>query len=213
MFPARFPRRAVCCSSALFLAAALSAQTKPDALAAYLAGNYERALSICRDEIRAEPANLEAHVVICWSLIALRRYGEALDYAETGRRLGRFDPRVAEILGEIAYYQNRNADALKYFQEYLDARPEGERVALAYYLCGEVYLRTSRFRRADIALSAAVRLQPGSVPWWLRLGFAREQAGDLAYAAEAYERALSLDARSADAERGLRRVRQRQFPQ
>ena len=200
------------CLSALLLLllpmSAARAQTRPDALVEYRAGNFERAVQICRDEIAAEANKLEAHVVICWSLVRLGRYEEALRYAQAGRALNRYDTRITEILGEIYYYQGRNAEALRYFQEYAGLAPEGGRIDMAYYFIGEIYIRMGRFRHADIALSTAVRWIPGNAAWWARLAYARERAGDLAEAVSAYGQALSLDSRLADARRGLDRVRQ-----
>ncbi|MDR0760806.1 MAG: CDC27 family protein, partial [Treponema sp.] len=65
------------------------AQTRPDALVEYRNGNYERAVEICVNEIRENRNNMEAHVVICWSLIQLGRYGEARTYALEGRSISR----------------------------------------------------------------------------------------------------------------------------
>ncbi|MDR2535854.1 MAG: tetratricopeptide repeat protein [Treponema sp.] len=183
-------------------------QTRPDALAEYRNGNYERAITICKDEIRANSRNLDAHVVICWSLIRLSRYQEALEYARMGRGISRYDPRVIEILGEINYYEGRNAEALQYFQEYINLAPEGQRIETVYYFLGEIYIRLGRFRHADIALSTAVHWMPGNASWWTRLAYARESAGDLQEAVAAYERALSLNSQLTDARRGLTRVRQ-----
>jgi predicted Zn-dependent protease len=64
------------------------------------------------------------------------------------------------------------------------------------------------FRHADIALSTAVHWVPGNAAWWTRLAYARENAGDLADAIAAYERALSLNSQLSDARRGLDRTRQ-----
>lgn len=181
---------------------------RPDALVEYRNGNYERAVSICIDEIAVNSYNLEAHVVLCWSLIRLNRYQDALPYALVGRSLSRYDPRVIEILGEISYYEGRNREALQYFQEYINFAPEGTRIETVYYFIGEIYIRLGRFRHADIALSTAVHWQPGNANWWTRLAYARENAGDLSEAIIAYERALSLNAQLGDARRGLTRVRQ-----
>jgi tetratricopeptide (TPR) repeat protein len=195
----------------------LPAQTRPDALLEYRNGNFERAVAICRSEINANPANMESHVVICWSLIGLGRYAEAQRYAEAGRGISRYDARIIEILGEIAYYEGRNQEALQFFQEYITLNPEGQRIDRVYYFIGEIYIRLGRFRHADIALSTAVHWVPGNAAWWIRLAYARENAGalgdrrdlgDLSAAAAAYERALSLNAQLADARRGLARVRQ-----
>ncbi|MCL1837201.1 MAG: tetratricopeptide repeat protein [Treponema sp.] len=199
--------------SALVLVFALTArfvfpQTGPDALQEYRQDNFERAIQICRDEITANPANLEAHVVLCWSLLRLGRYDEALRYGRAARNLSRYDARVAEILGEVFYYQGNNNEALQYFQEYVNLAPTGQRIENVYYFIGEIYIRMGKFRHADIALSTAVHWLPGNAAWWTRLAFARENAGDLSGAVTAYERALSLNSQLPDARRGLDRVRQ-----
>jgi tetratricopeptide (TPR) repeat protein len=184
------------------------AQTRPDALLEYRNGNYETSVSICKNEIAANPNNLEAHVVICWSLIRLTRFDDARTYALAGRNLSRYDIRIIEILGELNYYQGRNNESLQYFQEYINLAPEGGRIDTVYYFIGEIFIRLGRFRHADIALSTAVHYVPGNAAWWTRLAYARENAGDLQEAVNAYERALSLNSQLSDARRGLDRTRQ-----
>jgi tetratricopeptide (TPR) repeat protein len=186
----------------------LFSQTRPDALMEYRNGNYERAVNICKSEITANPGNLDSHVVICWSLLRLNRFQEALTYARSGRNLSRYDTRIIEILGEISYYEGRNNEALQYFQEYVNLAPEGQRIDMVYYFLGEIYIRLGRFRHADIALSTAVHWVPGNAAWWTRLAYARENAGDFSEAIAAYERALSLNSQLSDARRGLDRTRQ-----
>jgi tetratricopeptide (TPR) repeat protein len=199
------------CIAALFFLAPpvfLGAQNRPDALLEYRNGNYEQAVAICRSEIAQNPNNMDSYVVICWSLLSLNRYQEALGYARTGRNISRYDPRIIEILGEIDYYEGRNSGALQYFQEYVNLAPEGQRIDMVYYFLGEIYIRLGRYRHADIALSTAVHWTPGNAAWWTRLAYARESAGDLAEAIAAYERALALDPQLSDARRGLERARQ-----
>jgi tetratricopeptide (TPR) repeat protein len=188
--------------------ALLFPQIRPDALMEYRNGNYERAVDICKEEITANPNNLDSHVVICWSLLRLNRFQEALSYARLGRNLSRYDTRIIEILGEINYYEGRNNEALQYFQEYVNLAPEGQRIDLVYYFLGEIYIRLGRYRHADIALSTAVHWVPGNAAWWTRLAYARENAGDFSEAIAAYERALSLNSQLSDARRGLDRTRQ-----
>jgi cytochrome c-type biogenesis protein CcmH/NrfG len=79
---------------------------------------------------------------------------------------------------------------------------------MVYFFLGEIYIRLGRFRHADIALSTAVHWAPGNAAWWTRLAYARENAGDLAEAVSAYEKALSLNPQLSDARRGLDRTRQ-----
>ena len=192
----------------IFTVSGVFGQSRPDALQEYRLGNYERSVQICRDEIAVNPGNMESYVVICWSLIRLRRYDEALRFARTARGLNRFDSRIVEILGEIYYYQGRNNEALQYFREYINLAPEGQRIELVYYFMGEIYIRQGKFRHADIALTTAVHWLPGNAEWWTRLAFARENAGDLTASITAYERALALNSQLSDARRGLERVRQ-----
>ena len=191
----------------IFAAHAAFAQTIPDALVEYRQGNFERAIQICRGEIAANANNVESHVVICWSLIRLRRYDEALRYARTARELSRYDPRIIEILGEVYYFQGSNRESLQYFQEYVNLAPSGQRIENVYYYMGEIYIRMGKYRHADIALSTAVHWLPNNAVWWTRLAFARESAGDLAQSVAAYEKALTLDPQFSDARRGLDRVR------
>jgi Flp pilus assembly protein TadD len=191
----------------LFMTLDVYAQNRTDGLVEYRAGNYERAIQICRDEISVNPNNLESHVVICWSLLRLNRYDEALRFARAGRSIHRFDVRIIEILGEIHYYQGLNNEALQYFQEYISLVPEGQRIENIYYYMGEIFIRQGKFRHADIALTTAVHWMPGNAAWWVRLAYSRENAGDLSSALEAYERSLSLNSQLADAQRGLDRIR------
>jgi len=190
------------------LAFNISAQTPPDALNEYRNRNYERSVQICRDELVVNPNNIESHVVICWSLISLGRYDEALRYARSGRAISRFDVRITQILGEAHYYLGMNNEALQYFQEYAAAAPEGERISSVYYFMGEIYIRQGKFRHADVALSTAVHWVPNNAAWWVRLGFTRENSSDPTGAIEAYERALTLNSQLTDARRGIDRVRQ-----
>jgi tetratricopeptide (TPR) repeat protein len=192
----------------LFPGRALFAQNRPDALLEYRNRNYESAVTICKNEISENRNNLDAHVVICWSLISLGRYEEALEYARQGRNISRYDPRIVEVLGEISYYQGRNNDGLQFFQEYINLAPEGGRIDMVYYFIGEIYIRQGRYRHADIALSTAVHYVPGNAAWWTRLAYARENAGELQEAIRAYERALALNTQYSDARRGLDRIRQ-----
>jgi len=191
-----------------FLSIAVYAQNQmPDALAEYRAGNYDRSIQICRDELNINQNNLESHVVICWSLIRLNRYEEAMRYARAGRAISRFDVRITEILGEVNYYQGLNNEALQYFQEYISMTPEGQRIEMVYYYIGEIFIRQGRFRHADIALTTAVHWVPGNAAWWVRLAYARENAGELNSAIEAYEKALALNSQLIDAQRGMDRIR------
>jgi len=202
------PRKIILFVFLSILTAAPYAQNRPpDALVEYRSGNYERAIQICRTEIDENPLNIEAHVVICWSLVRLNRNDEALRFARAARAINRYDVRIIEILGEIHFNLGMNNEALQYFQEYISLAPEGGRIDTVYYYVGEIYIRQGKFRHADIALTTAVHWVPGNASWWARLAYTRENAGDSSSAIEAYERALSLNSQLTDAQRGLERIR------
>ena len=204
-----FVRQAgIAAAVALLLSApAAWSQPRPDAFAEFRRGNLERAVEIGLGEIAANGRDMDSHIVLCWALIGLGRYEEALRFANMARTINRHDPRIIEILGEVYFFLGNNGAALRYFQHSINIAPEGNRVHMAYYFIGEIFIRTGRFRHADIALTKAVHMMPGNAQWWTRLAFARESAGDLVQAVVAYERALALDSRFVDAQRGLDRVR------
>ncbi|MDR2602070.1 MAG: tetratricopeptide repeat protein [Spirochaetaceae bacterium] len=183
-------------------------QGQPDALLEYQKGNYNSAADICRGEIQNNPSNIESYVVLLWSLVKLRRYDEARTYSDAAAALNRYDVRIIEIIGEINYFQGRNHDALRYFQEYINMAPEGQRLDYVYYYIGEIYIRLGRFRYADIALSTAVHYSPKNELWLTRLGYAQENSGDFREALSSYEKALALNNDLADARRGLERSRE-----
>ncbi len=193
--------------SLVFFAPIVSAQVKRDALVEYRQGDYAAAVEVCLTEISAAPENMDSYAVLCWSLVGLSRFDDAARYAERALQVNRYDPRIVEVLGEARFNQGRNEEALKLFQDYVTLTPEGGRIDTVYYLMGEIYARMGRFRHADISFSTAVRYVPGNASWWTRLGYARERAGENDHAAQAYEKALSLDPQYADARLGLSRTR------
>jgi tetratricopeptide (TPR) repeat protein len=184
------------------------AQTKVDALELYRDGKYPEAIDACIAEIQVQPNNIESHVVLCWSLVAAKRYEEADSWADKGRALSKYDPRLIEIQAEAKYWRGQNEQALKLFQDYISYAPNGSRISGTYYLMGEIYLRLAKFRHADMAFSAAIQLEGLHPAWWVRLGYAREMAKDYRHALEAYNKALELDPNVQDAARGKDRVTQ-----
>ena len=184
----------------------LGAQERPDALAMYRQGEYEKAISVCLNELEASPRNMNSYTVLGWSLIALKRYQDALDYSMQGLEISRYDHRVVEIVGEANFYLGNNLDSLKYFEEYTVLAPTGDRIGMVYYFIGEIFIRIGEYNHADIAFSTAVYHRPNIARWWARLGYSREMAEDFAYAMDAYDQALKLNPSLSDALRGKERA-------
>ncbi len=193
---------------ALVSTAALFAQTaKVDALALYRAGNYAAASEACRQEIAENPKNLDSYVVLIWSLLSNRQYADADIWADKGRAVAKYDPRLVEAQGEAKFYLGQNSAALALFQEYISlVTASGSRLGEVYYFMGEIYIRQTKFNHADIAFSTAITFEPQRDYWWTRLGYAKEMAGDYQGAAVAYEKALKINPQRTEAKNGQTRV-------
>lgn len=202
--PAR--RVLLACLMLLCVAMGALAQAKPDALKLFREGRYEEARVVCMAELEANPANIESYVVLGWSLLSLGRYADAELYATRAYERVRRDPRIIEVMGEAAYFQGKNEQALAHFQSYINLLPDGSRMGLVYFFMGEIYLRKERWSHADIAFRTAVQYEGSNARWWARLGYAREKNGEWLYATEAYEQALKLDPALLDAKQGRDRV-------
>ena len=188
-------------------AAGVVAQESEDALAAYRAGKYAEAVRICMVELESMPRNMNSYAVLGWSLVALGRFDEALESGLRGFSVSPRDPRIIEILGEAHYHLGNNLEALTYFEQYAVVASTGDRIEDVYYFMGEIFIRLEEYHHADIALATAVYHAPNLSAWWARLGYAREMAGDVRYALEAYESALALNSSLTEALRGRDRVR------
>lgn len=187
--------------------AQVSNNIKQDALLLYNSGKYKEAVAVCQQELQENPNRIESYVVMCWALVRNKQYSEAEQKATEGLVISPYDLRLIEILGEAKYYLGKDNGAMDQFQKYVASAPEsGSRVGSAYYFMGEIFIRKGRYNHADIALTFAVKKEPTMDYWWIRLGYARENAGNYYEAVEAYDEALRLNPSSVDAERGKTRV-------
>ena len=186
--------------------ATVFAQNRPDALESYRQGRYERAVEITLRELEDDPNNLDAYTVLGWSLLALDRYEEALEYGRQGLEVSRFDHRIVHIVGEAHFRLNNNVEALQYLQNYAALAPTGSLIDEVYYLMGEIHIRLEEFHHADIALTTAVFLDDTRARWWARLGYAREMSGSTRHAIEAYQAAIQRNPTLVEAQRGLERL-------
>lgn len=183
------------------------AQVKQDALVLYHNGKYKESIQVCEDELKENPNRIESYVVMCWSLLKNKQYAEAEQRATEGLIISPHDLRLIESLGEAKYYLGKNQSAMEQFQKYVaNASESASRLGTAYYYMGEIFIKQARYQHADIALSSAVKKEPLLDSWWVRLGYAREMAGNYKEAAVAYDEALKLNSSSFEATRGRERV-------
>ena len=191
-------------------AAAFAQTQQKDALVLYHNGKYKESVQVCEEELKENPNRVDSYVVMCWSLVKNKQYAEAEQRATEGLQVSAYDLRLIEILGEARYYLGKNNGAMEQFQKYVaNANDSSSRLGTAYYFMGEIYIRQARYQHADIALSSAVKKEPLYENWWIRLGYAREMAGNYLEALEAYDEALRLNSSSVDASRGRDRVKEK----
>lgn len=184
-----------------------SQTSKQDALVLYHNGKYRESVQVCEEELKENPNRVDSYVVMCWSLVKNKQYAEAEERALSGLEVSPYDLRLIEILGEAKYFLGKNTGAMEQFQKYVASAPEsGARVGTAYYYMGEIFIRQARYQHADIAFSSAVKKEPMLDSWWVRLGYAREMAGNYYEAVNAYDEALRLNTSSIEASRGRDRV-------
>ncbi len=181
-------------------------QDRPDALVLYRQGRYQDAVNVTLQELQENAANLDAYTVLGWSLLALNRLEDALEYGQRGLGVSRFDNRIVHIVGEAHYRLGNYAEALQFFQDYAALAPAGRQIDQIYYLMGEVFLEFEEYNHADIALTKAVYLNGTRPVWWARLGYARERAGHPASAIAAYREALERNPDLPEAAAGLARI-------
>ena len=180
---------------------------KQDALVLYNNGKLREAIKVCEDELLENPNRVDSYVVMCWALVKNKQYAEAEQRATEGFVVSPYDLRLIEVLGEAKYYLGKNSGAMEQFQRYVaNASDNSARIGTAYYFMGEIFIKQARFQHADIALSSAVKKEPLIDKWWVRLGYAREQAGNYLESVNAYDEALRLNPSSIDASRGRERV-------
>ena len=192
----------------LIQAAAVFAQSQQkDALVLYHNGKYMESVQVCEEELKENPNRVDSYVVMCWSLVKNKQYAEAEQRATEGLAVSAYDLRLIEILGEARYYLGKNNGAMEQFQKYVaNANDSSSRLGTAYYYMGEIYIRQARYQHADISLSSAVKKEPLYENWWIRLGYAREMAGNYLEALNAYDEALRLNSSSVDAAQGRNRI-------
>lgn len=193
----------------LAVSGSVFSQDRADALIEYKSDNFDNAIEICLSEIERMPRNMDSYVVLGWSYIKKGEFQNALDAGNRAFKISRHDARVVEIVAEANYYLGKNLESLKYFEEYTVLAPTGDRIDLAYFFMGEIFIRLGEYNHADIAFTTAVYHFPNSARWWARLGYAREMAEDWKYSLEAYEKALKLNSSYTEAVRGRERVQKK----
>jgi tetratricopeptide (TPR) repeat protein len=168
---------------------------------------YNEAVRICQEEVSRNSANRDTYTAITWALQRQRKYQEVIGWGERGLRIFANEYRILETMGEAYFYLDDYDRSLDCMQRYANAVPQGERTSVAYFFIAEIFRIRRQYQHADIAYTTALRLDPGVVLWWYRLGIVREALEDPTGAADAYRRALRLNPGHRESSAGLDRLR------
>lgn len=137
-----------------------------------------------------------------WAAIEAKRWTAAGAILARLKALTPDDPEVWRAFGELQLGLDNCGDAVQAFQTAIRLNPNE---AKAYGGLGKAYLKMGREDDARAAIKKAIELvmKPGSLTDFLLRGWAYQEAGRYAEAAEAYMAASRLDPNSVEAHLGL----------
>lgn len=164
---------------------------------------YNQSLGIVQKEISSNPNNIDSHLVKSWVCFRLKQYDKAVEAGLAGLRLNKNDSRIFEALGEAYFALDKYDTSKYYFEKFVVAQPNADRTPWAYFYLGEIFRLTQKYNHAEIAYGAALHKQPSVALWWYRLGVSRRDSGDKVGAKQAWQRALQINPKYADAKEAL----------
>ncbi|AYE36400.1 hypothetical protein DB313_02805 [Borrelia turcica IST7] len=171
----------------------LIAQEKEDSLLLYREGRFQEAITNTQEELSQNPNNLDARVILIWSLIGAGEYKKAEIECMKGLEIKKYDSRIIQALGESYFFQKQYKNALKYFQEYIGLDPNGARIIKVYNLIADSFYKLERYNEADFAYENALRFLPNNQNLLLKLAKARINAKNKTLAKETLTTLLSLN--------------------
>ncbi|WP_409977320.1 tetratricopeptide repeat protein [Borrelia sp. RT1S] len=151
----------------------LVAQNREDSLLLYREGRFQEAIINTQEELNRNPTNLDARVILVWSLIGAGEYKRAELESVKGLAIKRYDSRIIQALGESYFFQKQYKNALKYFQEYIGLDPNGARIMKVYNLMADSFYKLERYNESDFSYESALRFLPNNQNLLLKLSKAR----------------------------------------
>jgi Flp pilus assembly protein TadD len=157
-------------------------------------GENDKALSAYRSLASRSPDSADIHNSLGCSYERLGRFDKAFECFREAKRLAPCNARIEMNLGIVEGRLGMMAEAERHLREAveLDEMSGAAFNALGCHLAG-----LGRFGEAVDCFDRAVRLEPGNALFHMNLAMACEKADLRERAAEAYERASSLEARIA----------------
>ncbi|AHH03529.1 Tetratricopeptide repeat family protein [Borrelia nietonii YOR] len=184
----------------------LKAQEKEDSLLLYRQGKFQEAIINTQNEIKHKTNNLDARVILIWSLIAIGEYKRAELESIKGLEINKNDSRIIQALGEAYFFQGQYKNALKHFQKYISLDSNGARIAKVYILTADSFYKLERYNEADFAYENALRFLPNNQNLLLKLAKARLNAKNKILAKETLTKLLTLNPNHLEAKNLLKKT-------
>lgn len=154
------------------------------------AGDHVEAAQLYDDAAAADPDSVVVWLSAADARAELEQWDAAVERARRAHALAPSSPRVTDRLGTLLISAGQLDDAAALYAELAARQPESGEAAAGR---AAILERQGDDEAAIEAWQAAVEKDAQRAAWWLRLGQARERVGQHAAAAQALDRAATLD--------------------
>ncbi len=165
--------------------------------------DYPGALATLQRRIALDPASDEAYYYIGLSYKEMKRYPEALTALQQAATLSPDKADRQFWLGILYAQLDSVSEARRSLQRSLEIDSTGTFASVALRQLGFYRLLDRDYPEAIRLLDRASQLNDKDVQSWIWLGQAYQNSGNRGKAIEGYRRALALDAKQADALKGI----------
>jgi tetratricopeptide (TPR) repeat protein len=167
----------------------------PDVIDAYFAmgniyfkeENYEEAIRYFRESLNRKPDDSLSIINIANAYRRWGKMGEAEKILLDSLAKGISDPQFYFILGGMKISQNKDAEAIRYYEKCISLNSDS---AASHNALVTIYLNAKNLGKAEQHIRAAIDLNPKLTGVNFRWAQILEEKGDLAAAAQAYEKEL-----------------------
>jgi tetratricopeptide (TPR) repeat protein len=170
-------------------------------------GHYEQAGELFQRALALRPQSFEANLNLGIVFDDQGRTNDAAAQAKTALQIKPGDPDAQVLLARLLDKQGRVEEAAEHLHAAVRVAPDN--VAARQNL-GDLLVKQGRYDEAVQQFGAALKLKLDDPALFVALGNAQGRRGDLAAALACFQKALSLDPKSADASNGVAAVRRLQ---
>jgi tetratricopeptide (TPR) repeat protein len=155
-----------------------------------------------------EPKDYDTSLNLSACYFQLGKYNQAEQYCQSAIQIDGKKAAAFSNLGAIYDSQNRLYEAVKAYKEALELDVHQPKLLMNL---GSTYMRQGRLDYAIKSFQTAAKEEPANSAPWEQMGACYYRLQQYDKSLEAYQKAIALNAKSADAQRGLGVVYMTQF--